>query len=115
MVNVTNEFVASNTNFTDLVEALRKGFSSNSYLVPMRHHYDFPVERSKVDSTLLLMPAWNPDAHAGVKVVTVSPENKALNLPAIHGVYLYIDSQTGKFKAIFEAEELTAKRNEPTP
>ena len=31
------------------------------------------------DTTLLLMPAWQPSENAGVKIVTVSPENTKFN------------------------------------
>ncbi|KAA3625044.1 MAG: ornithine cyclodeaminase family protein, partial [Bacteroidetes bacterium] len=62
------------------------------------------------DSTMLLMPAWDPGKNAGVKVVVVSPHNREKDLPTIQGTYLYFDSPTGTLKAILEAKTLTNKR-----
>ena len=76
----------------------------------MRHHHDFPNPEVNTDSTLLLMPAWNPGKNAGVKIVTVSPENGQFGLPAIQGTYIYFDAIKGTIKAILEAKSLTVKR-----
>lgn len=76
----------------------------------MRHHHDFPNPKVNSDSTLLLMPAWSPSKNAGVKVVTVSPENGQFDLPSIQGTYIYLDATKGTIKAIIEAKSLTAKR-----
>ena len=76
----------------------------------MRHHHDFPNPITKADSTLLLMPAWNPGKRAGVKIVTVSPENVQFDLPSINGTYIYLDATKGTIKAILEAKSLTVKR-----
>lgn len=104
------KFIEENTNFTALISELDLGFSSKNVIVPMRHHHDFPNPEVEADSTLLLMPAWNPSKEAGVKIVTVSPENSQFNLPSIHGTYIYLDAKTGSLKAILEAKSLTAKR-----
>ena len=76
----------------------------------MRHHHDFANPEVNVDSTLLLMPAWNPSKNAGVKIVTVSPENGQFDLPSIQGTYIYFDAIKGSIKAILEAKSLTVKR-----
>jgi ornithine cyclodeaminase len=76
----------------------------------MRHHHDFPNPEVQADSTLLLMPAWNPSKNAGVKIVTVSPENGQFDLPSIQGTYIYFDAIKGSIKAILEAKSLTVKR-----
>jgi len=110
ILQIDNNFIDHNTDFSELISALKTGFSSNSTLVPMRHHHDFPNPKVGSDSTLLLMPAWNPSQDAGVKVVTVSPENGAYNLPSIQGTYIYFDAKKGTIKAILEAKSLTAKR-----
>ena len=107
---ITSEEIERNTNFLDLVQALKQAFKSNSTLTPMRHHHDFPNPEVGDDSTLLLMPAWNPSKDAGVKIVTVSPENGRFNLPAIQGTYVYLDAKKGSIKALMEAKNLTAKR-----
>ncbi|MEL6945422.1 MAG: ornithine cyclodeaminase family protein [Bacteroidota bacterium] len=103
-------FIEENTDFAELVEELRIGFSSTNILTPPRHHHDFPNSKMGIDSTMLLMPAWQDGMDAGVKIVTVSPENHQLDLPSIQGSYLFLNAQTGQLKAIMEAKKLTSKR-----
>lgn len=110
VAQIDANFIEKKTNFPELISALKKGFSSNEIIVPMRHHHDFPNPEVNSDSTLLLMPAWNPSKEAGVKIVTVSPENGQFNLPSIQGTYIYLDAKKGLIKALLEAKELTAKR-----
>ena len=107
---IDNTYIENNTNFIELVSALRDSFSSNSIIVPMRHHHDFPNPKVGADSTLLLMPAWNPSKESGVKIVTVNPENGQFELPSIQGTYIYFDATKGTIKAILEAKSLTVKR-----
>lgn len=111
---ISNEFVEENTNFLELISEIKQYFANDEVLVPMRHHHDFPNPEVKADSTLLLMPAWNPSKNAGVKIVTVSPENGQFNLPAIQGTYIYFDAIKGSIKAILEAKSLTVKRTAAT-
>ncbi|MEM8927536.1 MAG: ornithine cyclodeaminase family protein [Bacteroidota bacterium] len=111
---INSGFIETNTSFLDLVQALKMAFASNRTLVPHRHHHDFPFPGRKKDSTLLLMPAWNPGEDSGVKVVTIHPYNGDLGLPAIQGSYLYMDASNGQLKAIIEAKHLTAKRTAAT-
>ncbi|MBG6133575.1 ornithine cyclodeaminase [Aquimarina sp. EL_43] len=110
IVQINTDFIENNTNFNELIAELRNKFASNSILVPMRHHHDFPNPVVQEDSTLLLMPAWNPGKEAGVKIVTVSPKNGQFDLPSIQGTYLYMDAIKGTIKAIMEAKSLTVKR-----
>ena len=110
IIQIPSEFIESNTHFIELIKELKTAFSENDIMVPMRHHHDFPNPTANIDSTLLLMPAWNPSKNAGVKIVTVSPENTKYNLPSINGTYLYLDAVKGTIKAILEAKSLTAKR-----
>ncbi|WP_452222271.1 bifunctional Delta(1)-pyrroline-2-carboxylate/Delta(1)-piperideine-2-carboxylate reductase [Lacinutrix salivirga] len=110
ILQIEANFIEKNTVFTELIQELKQSFSNQGIIVPMRHHHDFPNPAVKKDSTLLLMPAWNTNENAGVKIVTVSPENGQFNLPSIQGVYIYIDAVKGNIKAILEAKSLTAKR-----
>ena len=110
IAQIDHNFIEVNTNFKDLVNALKTGFSSSNIIVPMRHHHDFPNPAVNAESTLLLMPAWNPSEEAGVKVVTVSPENGQFDLPSIQGTYIYLDAKKGSLKAVLEAKSLTVKR-----
>lgn len=108
------EFIESKTDFKQLIDQLRNGFSNQKTLVPLRHHHDFPNPTEGKDSTLLVMPAWNPSEDAGVKIVTISPENYKYELPSIQGTYIYLDAKTGRVKALLEAKALTAKRTAAT-
>lgn len=111
---VDADFIEQHTNFRTLIAALRRGFAQNTVMVPVRHSHDFPNPTEGLDSTLLLMPAWNPSQDAGVKIVTVSPHNGRYQLPSVHGLYVYLDALTGRVKAMVEAESLTAKRTAAT-
>ena len=110
MVQIPDDFIDNNTNFSELIAALKKGFASEEILVPMRHHHDFPNPEVGTDSTLLLMPAWHSRKVAGVKIATVSPENGRFDLPSIQAVYVLMDALTGTMKAILQAKSMTAKR-----
>lgn len=114
IIQVDGNFIENNTCFQELVEHIKLGFSSRDTLVPQRHHHDFPNPSVNAESTLLLMPAWNPSKDAGVKVVTVSPENRQFDLPSIQGTYIYLDAEKGTLKAILEAKSLTTKRTAAT-
>ncbi|OSY87333.1 ornithine cyclodeaminase [Tenacibaculum holothuriorum] len=110
ILQIDENFIETHTNFIELVSVLKDAFKNNKTIVPLRHHHDFPNPSVNADSTLLLMPAWNPSEDAGVKLVTVSPKNGDFNLPSINGTYLYLDAIKGTIKAILEAKSLTAKR-----
>jgi len=108
--HIDADFIEQNTHFPSLIDALRAGFAAGDILVPMRHHHDFPNPHAERESSMLLMPAWQPDNAAGVKVVVVSPENGKQDLPAIQGVYMLFDVKSGSPKALVDAKKLTTKR-----
>jgi ornithine cyclodeaminase/alanine dehydrogenase-like protein (mu-crystallin family) len=111
---ISDSFIEQKCDFKQLIQRLKQGFSESVIQVPMRHHHDYPNPPEGKDSTLLLMPAFNPGIEAGVKIVTVSPNNGNYNLPAIQGTYLYFDAHKGNIKAILDAKSLTAKRTSCT-
>jgi ornithine cyclodeaminase/alanine dehydrogenase-like protein (mu-crystallin family) len=111
---ISDSFIEQKCNFQQLIDRLKEGFSSSNIQVPLRHHHDYPNPPEDKDSTLLLMPAFNPGIEAGVKIVTVSPNNGKYNLPAIQGTYIYLDAQKGNIKAILDAKSLTTKRTSCT-
>jgi len=99
-----------------LMETLREAFRKGA-VQPLRHHHT--VDRpTGTASTLLLMPAWSDfsapglegGGYIGVKIVTVSPDNNAKNLPAIMGVYLLLDGQTGEPRALIDGQRITLWR-----
>jgi len=107
---INSDTIEKSTDFKELIKAIRAAFKENTMQIPMRHHHDFLNPEIGEDSTLLLMPAWNPSKEAGVKIVTVSPKNVQFDLPSIQGTYIYLDATNGGIKAILEAKNLTAKR-----
>ncbi len=96
-------------DYPSLIEALRTAFQGD-IKTPPRHHHDFKNPKEGIDSTLLLMPAWEESEDLGVKIVTVSPNNAKYDLPGINGIYLLFDAQKGVVEAIMDGKALTAKR-----
>lgn len=109
-VYIDQRFIETKTDFTELISELRKGFSNKDTLTPERHHHDFPNKQMGANTTMLLMPSWQDGKDAGVKVVTLSPNNARLNLPSIQGTYIYMDALSAEVKAILDAKSLTNKR-----
>ena len=107
---INDTFIESNTDFGEIIGLLKNAMASSLIEVPLRHHHELTNPEEQEKSTLLLMPAWNPGEDAGVKLVTVSPNNSKYNLPSIQGVYIYFDMKQGGIKAILAASALTAKR-----
>lgn len=101
--------------FPGLVETLRIAFREGA-VQPVRHHHT--IERpTGAASTLLLMPAWTDfnaasaaGGHIGVKIVTVSPDNNAIQKPAVMGLYLLLDGITGEPQALIDGQRLTQWR-----
>lgn len=108
--HISATFIQEHTHYPALIGALKKGFSASNVKVPQRQHIDFENPNESEKATLLMMPAWQPDVTAGVKLVTVHPKNGSRNLPAIQGIYIYIDSKTGQLIALLDAPALTAAR-----
>ena len=94
--------------FPALIEALSAMFAGD-VVMPVRHHHDVAVP-GEANATLLLMPAWQPGAYIGVKMVSVFPGNTRRALPAIFGSYLLSSGKTGELLAIIDGGELTARR-----
>jgi ornithine cyclodeaminase/alanine dehydrogenase-like protein (mu-crystallin family) len=64
--------------------------------------------------TVLLMPAWQPGHHLGIKTVAVFPGNADLGLPSVHASYALLDANTGLLLAHMDGSELTARRTAAT-
>jgi alanine dehydrogenase len=76
---------------------------------PLRANHPIAVP-GEPTATLLLMPAWRSGRRIGVKLVTVFPGNAARNERAVGAVYALFDACDGKPLAMFDGEELTARR-----
>ncbi len=106
---INAEQIEQHTDFTELVEVLRRAFRSD-LVTPQRHHHQVENPDAGIESTLLLMPCWQPGERLGVKVVSVFPENSKYQLPSIHGIYILMDGKTGAVKCLLDGKALTAKR-----
>ena len=99
-------------DFESLVERLRQAFRRET-VSPVRHHHTIEAPAAGLDAqdaTLLLMPAWQPGRHIGVKSVTVFPDNAELGMPAVMGVYLLLDGKSGSPLALIDGPMLTVRR-----
>lgn len=65
------------------------------------------------------MPAWGPSAGedqaglplgVGLKAVTYFPANGSGPVPTINAGYLWFDANDGRLRAVFDGDELTARR-----
>lgn len=91
-----------------LVERLRQAFRRSTE-VPLRHHHEIETDAG-ASGTLLLMPAWQPGRHVGIKIATIFPGNARRNLPSVMGAYLLLDGRTGEPLALIDGPSLTLKR-----
>jgi ornithine cyclodeaminase len=76
---------------------------------PLRHHHAIATADG-APAALLLMPAWQPGGHIGVKTVTVFPGNAEKGLPAVAAAYLLFDGGDGRVLALLDGEALTLRR-----
>jgi ornithine cyclodeaminase/alanine dehydrogenase-like protein (mu-crystallin family) len=111
---IDKQTIEKHFDFPELISRLKAAFGDSSITVPMRHHHDYPNPPETEDSTLLLMPAWDPGKDLGVKIVTVSPNNGEYQLPSIQGLYLLFDAHKGNCKSLLDAKSLTAFRTAAT-
>lgn len=90
--------------WADLADALEDAFIAGDAEVPLRHAHALPG-----DGSLLLMPAWSPDA-LGVKLVTVMPGAAAHGAGTVQASYLLLDRHSGVPVALIDGEALTLRR-----
>jgi ornithine cyclodeaminase/alanine dehydrogenase-like protein (mu-crystallin family) len=76
---------------------------------PLRAHHAIDVPGG-IPASLLLMPAWRTGRRIGVKVVTVFPGNRDRGERAVNAVYALFDARDGAPLALFDGEEITARR-----
>lgn len=90
--------------WADLADALEDAFIAGDAEVPLRHAHALPG-----DGSLLLMPAWSPEA-LGVKLVTVMPGAAARGAATVQASYLLLDRHSGTPLALIDGEALTLRR-----
>jgi ornithine cyclodeaminase len=112
MLVLNEEQTRAALTWSELIEALAVMFD-DACVTPVRHHHDMEVPGEQ-NATLLLMPAWVPGRYAGVKILSVFPDNAKRSLPAIFGTYLLSSATTGEMLAAIDGGELTARRTAAT-
>lgn len=94
----------------DAIPIVKKAFaqlSTGRANVPLRAN--LPIE--KHDSTTLVMSGYISDSDAlAVKIVSVSNQNTARNMPLIHALVVVVDAVNGQLLAAIEGSSLTALR-----
>ena len=85
------------------ISALKNSDVNNDEPIPREH---IPLNPGE---DFLLMPAISPTG-IGIKLVTVMSQNPTIDLPLVHGFYLYCDKKTGVPKATFDGSALTTLR-----
>ena len=91
-----------------LIAALRQMFVQGCE-VPLRHTHTLQPPAGPL-MTVLIMPAWQPDAYLGIKTVNIAPGNAARGLPGLHASYLLYDARSGVPLAQIDGNEITARR-----
>ncbi len=112
MLILTKEEVRQSLPMSEMIPATKNAFASltsGKAEVPLRGHLDIPSH----EATSLFMPAYlqNENGEAlSVKIVSIFPHNKNLNLPLIHAAVLVLEANTGRILALLEGGALTAIR-----
>ncbi|MHA7880124.1 MAG: bifunctional Delta(1)-pyrroline-2-carboxylate/Delta(1)-piperideine-2-carboxylate reductase [Saccharospirillum sp.] len=104
---ISAETVAETLAWPALINRIGQTFI-DGIEAPPRHHHS--MHRPDGEATMLLMPAWQNDGYIGVKIVNVFPQNADKGLPAIAGLYLLSDGNTGQPLACIDGSELTRRR-----
>lgn len=94
--------------FSALVPALQALFAEGCE-VPARQVHAIAASGAAA-VTSLVMPAWLPGHHYGVKVVNIAPGNAARGLPGLHSTYLLFDAATGVPLALLDGDQITSRR-----
>ena len=76
---------------------------------PLRAHHSIEIP-GEPTASLLVMPAWRTARRLGVKLVTVFPGNARRGQSAVGAVYALFDAGNGVPLALFDGEEITARR-----
>ncbi len=93
----------------DVLHAVEDAFGAwgrGEVQMPPKSYLIFDKENGDLRS----MPAYIPEKNAGVKIVTVHPENRFKDLPTVMALCVLNDPNTGSPVAIMDASLLTAIR-----
>lgn len=110
MLILTAEDIKRVFTMRDAIEADKEAFrlySTNKAEVPLRTNINIP----KYKGTSLFMPGYVEELDtAGIKIVSVFPENPKLGKPAVPAQMILLDGKTGEISAIMDGTYLTQLR-----
>lgn len=110
MLILTAEDIKKVFTMRDAIEADKEAFrlySTNKAEVPLRTNINIP----KYKGTSLFMPGYVEELDtAGIKIVSVFPENPKLGKPAVPAQMILLDGKTGEISAIMDGTYLTQLR-----
>ncbi len=94
--------------FSRLIPALQALFAQGCEVPARQVHAIAGPGAAAVTS--LVMPAWLPGSHYGVKIVNIAPGNAVLGLPGLHSTYLLFNAATGVPLALLDGDQITSRR-----
>lgn len=97
--------VARLAAYGDLVDALAAGHRDER---PVVERIVYGPEGS--EQRFMALPAWQPGASIGIKLVTVFPDNPANGRPSVQAVVLLFDGISGEVLAMIDGTELTYRK-----
>lgn len=107
---LSRQDVQQAVTMSQAIPAVREAFielSQKRAFIPLRTQ--IPVEQCGGIS--LFMPAYLPGSRSlGAKIVSVFPENQRKSLPALHGLVIVLEAETGRPQALMDGASLTALR-----
>ncbi|NFN87360.1 ornithine cyclodeaminase family protein [Clostridium sporogenes] len=110
MLILTAEDIKKVFTMKDAIEADKEAFklySNNKAEVPLRTNISIP----KYKGSSLFMPAYIEELDtAGIKIVSVFPENVKLGKPAVPAQMILLNGKTGEVSAIMDGTYLTQLR-----
>lgn len=95
--------------YPGLIDALGDAFASGTITAPLRGHYPMD-DGADATNIFLVMPAYQPGAYTGVKLVTVAPGNGARGLDSVIGLYVLFDGASGAPLLTVDGSALTVRR-----
>jgi len=103
-------FIENNITMKEAISVMKASFVDlfkNKFTLPLRTS----IEIEKDISSMLFMPAYNSNTKiAGLKIVSVNKNNISKGMPAINGLVILFETETGKPVALLDGEKLTALR-----
>lgn len=107
--HVPAETALARLTYPALIDALAEAFAAGRIEAPLRGHHPM-ADGAGNTNTFLVMPAWEPGAFTGVKLVTVAPGNSARGLASVIGLYVLFDAVSGAPLLSVDGSAITLRR-----